>query len=85
MAAKQGMEGAFGSKNLEYKEPLYDINELRFIAPVDHKQQFDVRSIIARIVDGSEFDEFKKQYGTVRECYSTYLFSSKIYLFTFLM
>jgi 3-methylcrotonyl-CoA carboxylase beta subunit len=66
MAAKQGMEGTFGSKNLVYKEPLYDINELRSIAPVDHKQQFDVRSIIARIVDGSEFDEFKKQYGTVR-------------------
>ncbi|KFK30031.1 hypothetical protein AALP_AA7G208600 [Arabis alpina] len=64
MAAKKGMEGTFGSKNLEYKEPLYDIKELRSIAPVDHKQQFDVRSIIARIVDGSEFDEFKKQYGT---------------------
>ncbi|KAF3486040.1 hypothetical protein F2Q69_00057884 [Brassica cretica] len=61
MAAKQGKEG---SKNVEYKEPLYDITELRSIAPVDHKQQFDVRSIIARIVDGSEFDEFKKQYGT---------------------
>ncbi|CAH8337892.1 unnamed protein product [Eruca vesicaria subsp. sativa] len=64
MAAKQGKKGAFGSENLEYNEPLYDINELRSIAPVDHKQQFDVRSIIARIVDGSEFDEFKKQYGT---------------------
>lgn len=64
MAAKQGKEG---SKNVEYKEPLYDITELRSIAPVDHKQQFDVRSIIARIVDGSEFDEFKRQYGTVRK------------------
>ncbi|KAL0891490.1 hypothetical protein Bca101_015473 [Brassica carinata] len=62
MAAKQGKEG---SKSVEYKEPLYDKTELRSIAPVDHKQQFDVRSIIARIVDGSEFDEFKKQYGTV--------------------
>ncbi|EOA18589.1 hypothetical protein CARUB_v10007161mg [Capsella rubella] len=64
MAAKQGMEGTFGSKTHEYKEPLYDINELRSIAPVDHRQQFDVRSIIARVIDGSEFDEFKKQYGT---------------------
>ncbi|CAN7132716.1 methylcrotonoyl-CoA carboxylase beta chain, mitochondrial [Brassica rapa] len=64
MAAKRETKGAFGSEKLEYKEPLYDINELRSIAPVDHKQQFDVRSIIARIVDGSEFDEFKKQYGT---------------------
>ncbi|XP_010530770.1 PREDICTED: methylcrotonoyl-CoA carboxylase beta chain, mitochondrial [Tarenaya hassleriana] len=65
MAAKSGTAGSVGSvANLEYKEPLYDINELRSIAPVDHKQQFDVRSIIARIVDGSEFDEFKKLYGT---------------------
>lgn len=50
----------------EPKEPLYDVKELRYIAPIDHKQQFDVRSVIARIVDGSEFDEFKKLYGTVR-------------------
>ncbi|KAM6540754.1 hypothetical protein CsatB_005201 [Cannabis sativa] len=47
-----------------YEEPLYDPSELRSIAPVDHKQQFDIRSIIARIVDGSKFDEFKKLYGT---------------------
>ncbi|XP_074284917.1 methylcrotonoyl-CoA carboxylase beta chain, mitochondrial [Silene latifolia] len=46
------------------KEPLFDVKELRSIAPIDHKQQFDVRSVIARIVDGSEFDEFKKLYGT---------------------
>ncbi|KAK8941751.1 hypothetical protein KSP40_PGU011849 [Platanthera guangdongensis] len=48
----------------EYKEPLYEGGELRSIAPTDQKQPFDVRSIIARIVDGSEFDEFKKLYGT---------------------
>ncbi|CAI9101929.1 OLC1v1000098C2 [Oldenlandia corymbosa var. corymbosa] len=47
----------------EYKEPLYDINDLRSIAPVDLKQSFDIRAVIARIVDGSEFDEFKKLYG----------------------
>ncbi|KAL8108386.1 hypothetical protein AgCh_024739 [Apium graveolens] len=48
----------------DYKEPLYDIEELRSIAPTDLKQSFDIRSIIARTVDGSEFDEFKKLYGT---------------------
>ncbi|KAK9664180.1 hypothetical protein RND81_14G023900 [Saponaria officinalis] len=46
------------------KEPLFDVRELRSIAPINHKQQFDIRSVIARIVDGSEFDEFKKLYGT---------------------
>jgi len=44
-------------------EPLYDPAELSGIAPVDLRKPFDVREIIARIVDGSEFDEFKKLYG----------------------
>ncbi|KAK8659774.1 hypothetical protein V6N13_029968 [Hibiscus sabdariffa] len=64
LAGKQGMVNSSPSINLEFKEPLYDVTELRSIAPVDHKQQFDVRSVISRIVDGSEFDEFKKLYGT---------------------
>ncbi|KAF5751200.1 Methylcrotonyl-CoA carboxylase beta chain family protein [Tripterygium wilfordii] len=64
MAGKESM--AMGSQNnsLDYEEPLYDVKELRSIAPVDLKQSFDIRSVIARIVDGSEFDEFKKLYGT---------------------
>ncbi|XP_009774084.1 methylcrotonoyl-CoA carboxylase beta chain, mitochondrial [Nicotiana sylvestris] len=53
-----------GQTRADYKEPLYDVKELRTIAPTDLKQLFDVRSVIARIVDGSEFDEFKKLYGT---------------------
>ena len=47
-----------------YEEPLYDQNELTGIFPADPKETFDVREIIMRIVDGSEFDEFKKNYGT---------------------
>ncbi|KAI5577054.1 hypothetical protein POPTR_009G100800v4 [Populus trichocarpa] len=64
MAGKQGVMNGLHNLNPEYKEPLYDVKELRSIAPIDHKQAFDIRSVIARIVDGSEFDEFKKQYGT---------------------
>ncbi|KAL9371013.1 hypothetical protein Peur_036153 [Populus x canadensis] len=64
MAGKQGATNGLHNLNPEYKEPLYDVKELRSIAPIDHKQAFDIRSVIARIVDGSEFDEFKKQYGT---------------------
>lgn len=66
MAGKQGMIKGLHNLDHEYKEPLYDVKELRSIAPADHKQAFDIRSVIARIVDGSEFDEFKKLYGTVR-------------------
>lgn len=52
-------------KNVEeVVEPLYSAEELCGIVPVDRQQSYDIRSIIARIVDGSEFDEFKKLYGT---------------------
>jgi 3-methylcrotonyl-CoA carboxylase beta subunit len=47
-----------------YEEPLYDAEELFGILPKDTtKTPFDVREIIARIVDGSAFHEFKKNYG----------------------
>ncbi len=45
-------------------EPKYDISELDGIVPADLKKQYDVREVIARLVDGSEFDEFKALYGT---------------------
>jgi len=44
--------------------PLYDPKEIYGLIPKDTRQPFDVREIIARLVDGSEFDEFKKLYGT---------------------
>ncbi|OAO15270.1 methylcrotonoyl-CoA carboxylase [Blastocystis sp. ATCC 50177/Nand II] len=46
------------------EEPLYDCGEIAGIIPEDSKKSFDVREIIARIVDGSRFMEFKKDYGT---------------------
>lgn len=55
------------SMNLAYDDPLYDVKELSSIAPIDLKQPFDIRSVIARVVDGSRFDEFKKLYGTVSD------------------
>lgn len=47
----------------EVKEPLYDAEELGGILGANLRQQVDAREIIARIVDGSEFAEFKKEYG----------------------
>ncbi len=46
------------------REPALDIGELDGLVPVDLKKQYDVREVIARIVDASEFDEFKQLYGT---------------------
>jgi len=44
--------------------PLYDSAELDGIVPASIAVQYDVREVIARLVDGSDFDEFKKLYGT---------------------
>ncbi|MBB3238173.1 carboxyl transferase domain-containing protein [Phyllobacterium endophyticum] len=44
--------------------PLYDPHELYGVVPADIRQPYDARELIARIVDGSQFDEFKQNYGT---------------------
>jgi len=44
--------------------PLYAPDEIYGVVPTDTRKPYDVREIIARIVDGSEFDEFKQNYGT---------------------
>ena len=46
------------------REPALNPSELDGIVPVDLKQQYDVREVIARLVDASEFDEFKALFGT---------------------
>ncbi|HET7730193.1 MAG TPA: carboxyl transferase domain-containing protein [Usitatibacter sp.] len=46
------------------QEPLYPATDLYGIVPMDPRQPFDVREIIARIVDASDFHEFKALYGT---------------------
>jgi 3-methylcrotonyl-CoA carboxylase beta subunit len=46
------------------RDPAFDAAELDGIVPVDLKKQYDVREVIARVVDASEFDEFKALYGS---------------------
>ncbi|MCW2318742.1 3-methylcrotonyl-CoA carboxylase beta subunit [Rhodoblastus acidophilus] len=45
-------------------EPLYDPQDIYGIIPADTRHPYDVREVIARIVDGSRFDEFKARYGS---------------------
>ena len=57
------------SKNIsleirEPREPLYPAEEIYGVIPADTRKPYDVRELIARIVDGSELDEFKQNYGT---------------------
>lgn len=66
-------------KNLNWKKtppvtlteplaPRYPSEELYGVIPTDSKKPFDVREIIARVVDDSDFDEFKARYGTTLVC-----------------
>ncbi|MGA8004656.1 MAG: carboxyl transferase domain-containing protein, partial [Burkholderiales bacterium] len=48
----------------EPREPLYPAEELYGVIPSDARKPYDVREVIARMVDGSELDEFKANYGT---------------------
>jgi 3-methylcrotonyl-CoA carboxylase beta subunit len=48
---------------IEPEEPLYDPREIYGIVPSDARKPYDVREVIARIVDGSRLDEFKARYG----------------------
>ena len=50
------------------QEPLYSPHSLYGVIPSDPRKQYDVREVIARTVDGSEFDEFKALYGTTLVC-----------------
>jgi 3-methylcrotonyl-CoA carboxylase beta subunit len=53
-----------GLRIQEPREPLYPADEIYGVIPADGRKPYDVREIIARMVDGSELDEFKANYGT---------------------
>jgi 3-methylcrotonyl-CoA carboxylase beta subunit/propionyl-CoA carboxylase len=62
-----------GSKTLpadraDPEEPAYDAREIYGVLPTDVRQPYDVREVIARLVDGSRFHEFKARYGTTLVC-----------------
>jgi geranyl-CoA carboxylase beta subunit len=54
--------------NRTYKEPLYDAEELLSVVPVDYRKPYDVREVIARMVDGSDWLDFKPEYGPHTVC-----------------
>ncbi|MFC5475017.1 carboxyl transferase domain-containing protein [Paraherbaspirillum soli] len=59
-------------------EPKYPAHELYGVIPLDTRKPFDVREVIARIVDGSEFDEFKARYGTTLICGFAHIFGMPV-------
>jgi geranyl-CoA carboxylase beta subunit len=51
-----------------YREPIYDIDELAGIIPCDYRNPYDMRELVARIVDGSDFMDFQPRYGAATVC-----------------
>ena len=71
--ARQAVASLNRKKNIELQlrepaAPLYDSQEMYGVIPADNRKPFDVREIIARIVDGSEFAEFKARFGPTLVC-----------------
>ncbi|WP_169569883.1 acyl-CoA carboxylase subunit beta [Sneathiella limimaris] len=59
---------------VEVVEPLYDPDEIAGVVPVDYRKPYDVREVVARLVDGSNFDEFKPRYGSTLVCLQANIF-----------
>ncbi|WP_137939357.1 carboxyl transferase domain-containing protein [Chitinivorax sp. B] len=54
--------------HLSFREPIYDPSELIGIVPADAKRPYDVRDVIARLVDGSDFLDFKQEFDSQTVC-----------------
>jgi 3-methylcrotonyl-CoA carboxylase beta subunit len=60
------------------REPAYDPAEIYGLIPTDVRKPYDVREVIARIVDGSELDEFKRLYGATLVCGFAHIFGHPV-------
>ncbi|MFC4258994.1 carboxyl transferase domain-containing protein [Marinobacter lacisalsi] len=60
------------------RDPLYDPGELHGVVPADLRTPYDVHEVIARLVDASEFDEFKAGYGTTLVCGFAHLYGHPV-------
>lgn len=63
IVGKMGDDPKAGFNRIESKKPLKDQDEIFGILPESRSQPYDMREIIARLVDDSEFEEYKKEYG----------------------
>ncbi|MEE4212905.1 MAG: carboxyl transferase domain-containing protein [Parvularcula sp.] len=60
--------GDRGPVPVDFAEPVYDPDELAGVVPTDYRTPYDVREVVARIVDGSSFTDFKPRYGPATVC-----------------
>ncbi|MEE4145387.1 MAG: carboxyl transferase domain-containing protein [Halieaceae bacterium] len=57
-----------------YCEPVYDPDELAGVIPCDYRNPYDMRELVARVVDGSDFMDFKPRYGAATVCIQADIF-----------
>lgn len=65
-------------RQTDYAPPLYDIEEIAGIVPTDYRKPYDVREVIARFVDGSDFVEFKPRFGPATICIQAEIFGHAV-------
>ncbi|RUP30107.1 MAG: acyl-CoA carboxylase subunit beta [Mycolicibacterium sp.] len=57
-----------GSSPSSFIDPIYPADELAGVVPLDYRQPYDVREVVARVADGSDFTDFKGRYGAHTVC-----------------
>lgn len=62
----------------DFAEPIYNPDEIAGIVPIDYRKPYDVREVVARIVDGSEFLDFKPRYGVSTVCLQAEVFGHAV-------
>jgi len=60
-----------------WAEPIYDADEIAGIVPINYRKPYDVREVVARIVDGSNFSDFKSRYGVSTVCLQAGIYGQK--------
>ena len=70
----QWNENCPAAKATSFKEPIYDPDEIAGVIPVDYRTPYDMRELVARVVDGSDFLDFKPRYGVSTVCLQAEVF-----------
>jgi len=70
----QWNKGCPGPARRSYREPVYDPDELAGVIPCDYRTPYDMRELVARVVDGSDFMDFKPRYGASTVCLQADIF-----------
>ncbi len=63
---------------LDFLEPIYDPDELAGVIPTDYRTPYDMRELVARVVDGSDFLDFKPRFGVSTVCLQAEIFGQSV-------